>query len=187
MNRRGACALLLGALLLAAIVPVLAAVDTQIDVSRSGELYLVDAVMVVPFSPREAWDVLTDFDAMARFVPNLEVSRVTSRSGDRLQVEQRGVARWGPLSQTFTTVREIELQPIDEVRSKSIGGSLRQVSSVTRFAAAAGGTEIRHHVEFAMDTWMPSFLARPFLQHEVREQFDAVVGEMLRRRVDGRR
>ncbi len=100
MNRRGACALLLGGLL-GGVVPVLAAVDTQIDVSRSGELYVVDAVMVVPFSPREAWDVLTDFDAMASFVPNLEVSRVTSRSGDRLQVEQRGVARWGPLSQTF--------------------------------------------------------------------------------------
>ena len=114
MNRRGACALLLGGLL-GGVVPVLAAVDTQIDVSRSGELYVVDAVMVVPFSPREAWDVLTDFDAMASFVPNLEVSRVTSRSGDRLQVEQRGVARWGPLSQPFTTVREIELRPIDEV------------------------------------------------------------------------
>jgi hypothetical protein len=38
-----------------------------------------------------------------------------------------------------------------------------------------------------VDTWMPSFLTRPFLQHEVREQFDAVVGEMLRRRADGRR
>ena len=169
MNRRGACALLLGGLL-GGVVPVLAAVDTQIDVSRSGELYVVDAVMVVPFSPREAWDVLTDFDAMASFVPNLEVSRVTSRSGDRLQVEQRGVARWGPLSQPFTTVREIELQPIDEVRSKSIGGSLRQVSSVTRFSAAAGGTEIRHHVEFSADTWMPQFLAQPFLRYEMQRR-----------------
>lgn len=187
MNRRGACALLFGGLMLAGIDPAWAAVDMQIGVSRSGELYVVDALIVVPFSPREAWDVLTDFDAMARFVPNLEVSRVTSRSGDRLQVEQRGVARWGPLSQVFTMVREIELQPIDEVRSKSIGGSLRQVSSVTRFAAAVGGTEIHHHLEFSVDTWMPSFLAQPFLQHEVREQFDAVVGEMLRRRADSRK
>ncbi len=178
--------MLLGGLL-AAAVPVRAAVDTQIGVTRRGDLYVVDAVMVVPVSPREAWDVLTDFDSMASFVPNLELSRVTGRSGDRLQVEQRGVARWGLLSQSFTMVREIELQPIDEVRSRSIGGSLRQVSSVTRFAAAAGGTEIRHHVEFSVDTWMPQFLAQPFLRHEVREQFDAVVGEMLRRRADGGR
>lgn len=185
MDRRTACGLLL-ALLALAVKPARAAVETRIDVFRNGEIYVVEAVLVVPVSPHEAWDVLTDFDAMARFVPNLESSRITGRSGDRLQVEQRGVARWGPLSQSFTMIREIELQPIDEVRSKSTGGSLRQVSSVTRFAATAGGTEVRHHVEFSMDSWMPAFLAQPFLQHEVREQFDAVVGEMLRRRADRR-
>jgi hypothetical protein len=29
---------------------------------------------------------------------------------------------------------------------------------------------------------MPAVLIEPFLRHEVREQFDAVVAEMLRRR-----
>ncbi len=172
------------ALVLAAVAPrATAAPDMQIAVSRHGDLMLVDAVLVAPVSQREAWGVLTDFDAMSRFVPNLDESRVSVRSGEHLRVEQRGVARWGVLTHAFTLVREIELQPMDLVRSRTVGGSMRQVTSLTRFAAVAGGTEIRHHLEIGIDTWMPDFLIEPFLRHEVQEQFEAVVAEMLRRRL----
>jgi len=174
---------LVGALTLAAVAPrVGAAVDMQVAVSRRGDLMLVDAVVVAPVSQREAWVVLTDFDAMSRFVPNLDESRIAARSGERLRVEQRGVARWGLLTHAFTMVREIELQPIEQVRSHTVGGSM-DVTSLTRFAAVAGGTEIRHHLEIGIDTWMPNFLIEPFLRHEVQEQFEAVVAEMLRRRL----
>jgi len=154
----------------------------QISVLRRGEVFVIDAVFVAPVTQREAWGVLTDFDSMSTFVPNLDLSRVTVRDGVRLRVEQQGVARWGPLTHAFTMVREIELSPMDQVESKSIGGSLQQVKSLTRFAPVGSGTEIRHHIEFIIDTWMPALLVEPFLRHEVREQFEAVVGEILRRR-----
>jgi ribosome-associated toxin RatA of RatAB toxin-antitoxin module len=159
-----------------------AALDMQIAVGRRGEQMMVDAAFVAPVTQSEAWEVLTDFDAMASFVPNLEESRVAARDGARLRVEQRGVARWGPLTHAFSTVREVELEPMTQVRSQSIAGSLRNVRSSTHFTPLAAGTEIRHHLEFAADTWMPAVLVEPFLRHEVREQFEAVVAEMLRRR-----
>jgi ribosome-associated toxin RatA of RatAB toxin-antitoxin module len=181
MNRRQFLAMLLAV----AAPAVSAAIDMQVSVRRRGELLVVDAILLAPVSQREAWGVLTDFDAMSGFVPNLEASRVTSRDGGHLRVEQRGVARWGPLAHAFT-MREVELEPITQVRSQSVAGSLRQVKSLTQFAAVAGGTEIRHHLELGIDTWMPDLLIEPFLRHEVREQFEAVVGEMLRRRASVR-
>jgi hypothetical protein len=183
MQRRRLLAVACAALL-ASLAPPLAraAIDMQISVARRGEVLLVDAVFVAPVSQREAWAVLTDFDAMSRYVPNLDESHVAARNGESLRVEQRGVARWGPLTHSFTMVRDIQLNPIDEVRSNSVGGTMRQVQSLTRLAAVSGGTEVRHHIEFAIDTWMPDVLIEPFLRHEVREQFEAVVAEMLRRR-----
>jgi len=178
MNRRQALATLLAL----AAPAVSAAIDMQVSVQRRGDLLVVDATLVAPVSQREAWSVLTDFDAMSGFVPNLEVSRVTARDGERLRVEQRGVARWGLFSQPYAMVREIELEPIAQVRSQSVGGSPRQVRSLTHFTAVASGTEIRHHIELDVDTWMPDLLIEPFLRHEVREQFEAVVAEMQRRR-----
>ena len=182
MDRRRFLTLTLNALLVAATPALAAAVDTQVAVSRRGDVFLVDAVLVAPVSGREAWNVLTDFDAMSAFVPNLDTSRVTARNGERLRVEQTGVARWGPLAHAFSMVREVELEPMQLVRSRSLSESPMQVRSQTRFASVAGGTEIRHHVEISLDTWMPAALIEPFLRHEVREQFDAVVAEMLRRR-----
>ena len=169
-------------LLLAAAPGASAALDIQVAVQRRGDLLVVDAALVAPVSQPEAWAVLTDFNAMSRFVPNLESSRIAQREGDRLRVEQRGIARWGPLAHSFSMVRNIELQPMSQVRSESVDGSLKQVKSLTRFTTVAGGTEIRHHIEFGVDTWMPDLLVEPFLRHEVREQFEAVVDEMLRRR-----
>jgi ribosome-associated toxin RatA of RatAB toxin-antitoxin module len=178
--------LLAGALAwLLAAAPALA-VDTKVSVTRRGDVYVVDAVVEAPVAQREAWAVLTDFDAMSSFVPNLEASRITKRDGDHLRVEQRGVARWGPLTHPFTTLREVDLEPMAQVRSQSVGGNLN-VRSQTRFTAVAGGTEIRHHIEFGIDSWMPDLLIEPFLRHEVREQFEAVVGEMLRRRIQAPR
>ncbi len=176
--------LLVIAFLLALAGTAAAAATPPVDVTvvRKGELLQLDIVLVAPVTRSEAWSVMTDFDAMARYVPNLHSSRITQRTGNRLRVEQRGVAHWGPISHAFDTVRDIELTPMDAVQSRSTGGSLQRVRSETHFSDIADGTRIEHHLEFAMETWMPEFLAEAFLRHEVTEQFEALVQEMLRRR-----
>ncbi len=175
------CATLMTLVLMAAGAPTSAA-ETQVRIARDGELVLIDAVLLAPMTPAEAWVVLTDFDTMARYVPDLESSRVTIRLGNRLRVEQRGVVRWGPFARPFTMVREVELTPMEQVESRSIGGTLQRVRTSTLLAPVAGGTEVRHHLEFVFSVWMPDLLADAFLRYKVREQFDAVVAEMLRRR-----
>jgi hypothetical protein len=186
MNRRNALRLALAALLLPALPWPAAAIEMQVTVQRRDEVVVIDARLLAPVSPPEAWAVLTDFNAMSGFVPNLDASLVTARDGERLRVEQRGVARWGPFARSFTTVREVELEPMTLVRSRSVGGSLGAVTSQTHFEAAVGGTEVRHHIEWRLDTWLPDFVVEPLLRHEVREQFEAVVGEMVRRRTSAR-
>ena len=158
------------------------AVETQFRITRDEDLVLIDAVLLAPVTPAEAWAVLTDFDTMARYVPDLDASRVTIRLGNRLRVEQRGVARWGPFARPFTMVREVDLTPVDRVESRSIGGTLQRVRTSTRLVPVADGTEVRHHLEFAFNVWMPDLLADAFFRYKMREQFEAVVDEMLRRR-----
>lgn len=186
MDRRTVCVIVMALVLAAAGAPA-SAVETQVRISRDGDLVLIDAVLLAPVSPAEAWAVLTDFDAMARFVPDLEASRVALRLGNRLRVEQRGVARWGPFARPFTMVREVDLTPVERVESRSIGGTLQRVRTSTRLIPAVGGTEVRHHLEFVFNVWMPDLLADAFLRYKVREQFDAVVQEMLQRRATGRK
>lgn len=152
---------------------------------RRGNVFGVDGVVVAPVTPGEAWDVLTDFDSMSSFVPNLEASHVTARDGGTLRVEQRRVVRWGPVQKTFRTVRDVTLVPKETVTSVPVEGSATRMRSVTQFKAVPGGTEIWHRAELEFETWMPDFLAERFLQDDMNDQLEAVVAEMLRRRAAG--
>jgi hypothetical protein len=155
--------------------------ESRIDVSRRGGIFVVDAALWAPVAPHEAWTVLVDFDHMASFVPNLSESRVVSRSAGQVTVAQKGVARLGLLRYPFESVREVDLQPFEQVRSRNVGGNVSRIDSTTRIFESGSGTRILYHVEVAPEFWFPDLIGEAFLRHEIREQFDAIVKEMVRR------
>src|SRR5437868_3453940 len=69
--------------------------DADVKVQRSGGSFTVDTIMFTPVPPALAWAVLTDFEHMGGFVPNLTSSQVLERSDALLKVAQKGVARFG--------------------------------------------------------------------------------------------
>jgi Polyketide cyclase / dehydrase and lipid transport len=168
--------------LLLSAPPVRAASPVQsLEVQRQGEGYVIDASFVAPVPRALAWSVLTDFGAMARFVPNLQDSRVTAGSGPQFTVRQQGVARFGPFEFPFDSTRRIDLLPSEAIRSVQIAGNLRRLESHTTLAEAPGGTRVSYHVELLPGSDFPALIGAAFLRHEVREQLEAIVQEMLRR------
>jgi len=155
---------------------------TRVDVAQDGDVYIVDTVIIAPVPLSDAWSVLTDFDGMARFVPNLTESRIIDRSGNRVTVQQKGMARFGLFRFAFESVRELELVANEVVRSRQISGAMRTAQSQTKFLEAGGATRITYHAELEPGTWLPGFISRGFIAHEVREQFEAIANEMVRRR-----
>ena len=85
--------------------------DRDIRVQRHGNAFSIDAVMHAPVPPAIAWEVLTDFEHMPRYQSSLKSSQVLERSPQRVLVQQKGVARFGPFSNAFESVREMQLTP----------------------------------------------------------------------------
>jgi len=166
------------------LAPAVACADavTDVQVVERGEAFVVEVAIVAPVPLVDAWAVLTDFDGMARFVPNLTESDVRERQGNRITVQQKGVARFGPFRFPFDSMREIHLTPNEMVRSRQISGAIRSAQSQTTFVETGGETRIRYRAEIEPGLWMPAFFSLRFIKHEVREQFEAIVGEMMRRR-----
>lgn len=153
-----------------------------VDVRRDGDVFHVHATLFAPVPRDLAWEVLTDFDRMAAFVPNVSASRVTSREGNRLTIEQRGIARFGPLAFAFTSGRMIDLTPRSEIRSVQTRGNMRRLESLTQFSDEEGGTALVYLVEVEPGALYPAALTERFLRDEIGEQFEAIVLEMLRRK-----
>jgi hypothetical protein len=181
MDRRKAL-MALGALSLGATAATKGPpVGTWVAVMRRGPVFGIDAVMVAPVALRDAWAVLTDFDGMAAFIPNLSMSRIVSHTGERLRVEQQGRLVWGPVDEPFHGVRDVELTPMQSIRSTSIEGALPAEHGLTRVKEVPGGTEIWHRGELAFDSWMPDAVAQRFLERVMAARYQAIAAEMKRR------
>lgn len=153
----------------------------EIDLRQAGRTFVVDATFTAPVPPAVAWEVLTDFERMDTFVPNLADSRIVARDGNRLTILQHGIARFGPLAMRFESERLVTLAPPATIQSTQVRGSMEKLDSTTTFAPEGPGTRLAYHVEAIPGALFPDFVARSFLRHEIAEQFDAIVREMVRR------
>src|SRR5271167_3679466 len=168
---------LLTAMLLLAGNPSLAADSPirSVDVTYDGETYVLNAVMFAPVAQAVAWDVLTDFDHMAQWVPNVSESKVVKRDDNSVTIEQRGVAKYGAVSFPYVTERKIELKPPGAIMSLQTKGSLRRVASTLLLQTDGKGTRLTYHLEIEPSLLASALLSKEFLQHELAEQFTAII------------
>jgi Polyketide cyclase / dehydrase and lipid transport len=180
---------LLASMVLAATLPVTAPViaaagaTADIVVRASLDAGRVTIAVECPVhAPREvAWEVLTDYDGMARFVSNLEESVVRLRLGDRLQVFQKGKATRGPLTFPFESLRDIELVPQVEIRSTMVSGDTMPASFATRIEGAAPALRIVHSGTYTPRLWVPPLVGPALIEMETRKQYGEIRDEILRR------
>ena len=152
-----------------------------VNVAQSGEAFIVDATIDVPVRLGMAWEVLIDFDHMTSILGNLKSSKVASRDGNTWIVRQEGVARYGLLSFSFVSEREIRLEPMTRILARSLSGPVKRMESEARIIAQDQGVRISYHAESVPDSVLARIFGAPFVRHEVREQFLAMSREMIRR------
>jgi carbon monoxide dehydrogenase subunit G len=155
--------------------------DPTIDVQRRAGMVIIDVSMALQAPPEQVWQVLTDYDHMAEFFPNLRSSKVIGRVNGRTTIEQKGVVSYGPLSVPFSSLREIELKPYTEIRSRAVGGSVKRGMAVTTLTPVGNSTEIIYHSESEPNVWVPPGIGPKFIRDETRAQFESLRREILKR------
>ena len=154
----------------------------SVRAQKDGETIVVDAAFSVPVTPREAWDVLTDFDRMEEFVSNLQYSKILSRIGNRLQVAQKGRAAHGLISFVFESIRDVDLVPYQSIRTRLVSGNMKKLEGLTVLTPEPGGTRVSYHGESIPGVWVPPVFGLRFIEKEVAEQFDEIRDEILKRK-----
>ena len=163
--------------------PASAAQDIEVTAKKLSDMVVIDVSMLVAATPREAWDVLTDYDHMSKFLPNLQSSKILSKSPTRLEVAQKGGVTHGPISITFDVVRDVQLKPYSEIVSHVISGNLKKVDGTTRLAPEGDGTRITFHSESIPNIWVPPGIGPTLIENETRDQFGDMRAEIIKRRL----
>lgn len=123
-------------LMLAAVfakaVPEYKIAEEMVQVDYVDGTYHASLAFDVPVPTALAMEVLSDFEHMSSFVPNLDSSRILRREADVVYIAQQGTVPIGPFAFKFESERRVELLPGGRLISEAISGSAKKMHSEFR-------------------------------------------------------
>jgi len=173
------CALWLLVLVLPAAVQ---AAEITVQTTRHGDSFEVEATAVIDADVADAWKVLTDYDRLAEFIPGMLESRVVSRDGSSVVVDQRGETSLLFLTFPMRVRLAIEEQPYERIASTAISGNFKDLTGVYHLQAQEAGLRLRYEGKFTPDFGFPPLLGTLIVRSTVERRFSAMVHEIERTR-----
>lgn len=180
MNRlsSGAFALLVA---LSLVLPA-AAAPAALSVSRRGDEIIVSATAEVAADDATAWDVLTGYDRLPEFIPDMSASRTLEREGPDALVLQSGRAGLGPFKQDFSLTLAVHEVLRQSVTARAVAGDFRRFESTYRLRTdGIGHTWIEYSAAIEPKAGIPPLVGLPLMRSAIRAQFEALVAEIDRR------
>lgn len=148
----------------------------------SRTFYKVDAKAFARAAPQPVWKVLTAYDRLTEFVPNLESSKILSRNGHEAIVEQGGRAGFLFISHSVHLVLRVVEQPISVIDITLLSGDMKHYASHWEITAAerggANGTLISYSGELEPDFFVPALFGAALIRTDVRNMMTAVIREI---------
>jgi carbon monoxide dehydrogenase subunit G len=154
--------------------------ELVVVVEKHDDGFIVNASATAHAPVAVAWTVLTDFNHMSSILSNLTTSHVLQRNGNTLRILQEGRAWYGPFFYTFSSEREVRLEPMKRILSQQITGSTKHFASQMELSPNAAGTQLRYHAEIIPGSSLARTFGSTFVQHEVEEQLSAMLAEISR-------
>ncbi len=164
--------------------PAAAAEDLVVEVERQGENSIeVKARATVAAAPALVWQVLTDYDGLARFIPGMGRSSVREKQGNRVIVDQSGEARFLVFAFPIEVRLEVTESPPDWIESHAVSGNLRRMNGRydVRPELGRGGSSLQYRGALEPDFSLPPIIGVAALRGMIEAQFTAMVAEIERR------
>lgn len=155
----------------------------SVDVDRgTDKAYVVDAAFDVNVPPTIAWEVLTDYEAIGRFVSSIRQSTIKKREVGRVLLEQHGVGRAWIVSLPMHVVLDVREQDQRVVALRDVcGKSFTTYEGAWELTTIGSVTRVTYRLKADPNGRQPAMLARSAIGGSVRKLLDEVRHEMLAR------
>jgi ribosome-associated toxin RatA of RatAB toxin-antitoxin module len=150
--------------------------------AEEGQVYQIEAQGEVAAPPATVWRILTDYNRMAEFVPDLRSARVISRSGDQAVVEQFGSAHMLFFRRDIHLVVKVREQPMTQIDVSLLDGDMKVYRCSWQLipVAATGGTRVVYRGTMAPKFYVPGMFGTKFIRSDVDRMLRAVLARLDR-------
>lgn len=152
-------------------------------IHRDGMSYFdINANGFVTAMPQQAWKVLTDYERLPQFVPELVQSKVVRRDGNEVLLEQESRAGFLFFSYNLRMTVRITEQPYSAIGIGLVSGGMKQYDARWELEDAQedgrSGTRIRYSARMEPEFFIPPLIGQPVVQASVQRTVEAVVREI---------
>ena len=155
--------------------------EVSVQVERQEDAFNVEANVLIAVDRRVAWQVLTDYNNLASFIPGMRSSRIVSAPGEPLLLEQKGESGFLLFRVPIEVVSRIEEVPLGAVRFQSVGGNLRNKRGEWALAQHDHATRVSYRASITPAFLLPPLIGSAIVGRDVRIMVESVSREMLRR------
>ena len=142
-------------------------------------MYEIDASGSVQAPLSAAWRVLTDYEKMSEFVPDLASCKILSRAGNRVIIEQFGSARFLFISKSIHLIVQATESPMSAIDIALISGDMRHYESRwTLTPLPTGGTRIVYRGHLVPDFYVPAVFGAALIRADIERMMRAVLARL---------
>jgi len=154
---------------------------TNVTVTEKQGVYAVTAQFLVDQPPSAVLAVLTDYEAIPRFMPDVRSSIVRERAGGRVVVEQEAVSSVMMLSKRVHIILEIEEQPDALTFRDRCRTSFAKYEGAWRVSALDGETAITYELTAQPSFDVPGFMLKRLLRRDSAQMIAGLQREIALR------
>ena len=160
-----------------------AAENLTVEAIRKGEFIEVRANATIEAPVAVIWATLTDYERLPEFIPGLKKSRIISRQGASVIVEQSGEARFLMFTLPIDVTLEAVEQPPLSIKVRALSGNLRHFEGGYQIGPERIGNRIqlRWIGTIIPDVSLPPLIGEVIMRMRIEEQFIGMVHEIERR------
>ena len=160
---------------------VTASAEPEIRIARDQDAFKIDASLRVDAHHHIAWQVLTDYNNLARFVPGMQTSQVVSEPGEPLLLKQTGQSGFLLFTLPIEVLVRITETPLEAISFEAVGGSFKNKQGEWRIERQDDATLLIYRASISPGFWVPPLIGTAVIGQDVRNKLLGVAREMQRR------
>jgi len=156
--------------------------DLSIETSGKGGAITVTASADMRVRLATAWSVISDYDHLADFVPDMRSWRVLQRNGDQLLVQQTGAFGFLFFEQPIDVELAVTESPSQRIVAHAVAGNLKEMDGrYTLSVLPTGEVRLSYAGRLVPEFAVPPVVGKLVVRNVLARQFSAVVKEIVRR------
>jgi ribosome-associated toxin RatA of RatAB toxin-antitoxin module len=134
----------------------------------------VSSKIFIPARPDSVWMLLTDYDHLREYVPNMVESRLLEDHGSVKLIEQVGRGRWFFFGKKARVVLEVEEHKYSRLDFHVVDGDFNVFDGSWQLYPRKGGTLLTYSLSVKPKFFVPGFVVKSVLSHDVPQKLVAI-------------